>query len=292
MDNRFIIQEDSKKSKRFLLFLLPDPYILFFVRIRIIICCISICPKSRCRGEGRRRKEEETAFMLYGMLRGIMSGQGVNLSAMIAQILACLFVIFLILPFHEFAHGWMAKQLGDPTAKYAGRLTFNPLASLDFMGALFLLLFGFGWAKPVPVDPRYFKKPKRDMALTALAGPVANVIASYVGAVLYYLLLVVTRGALPMFFVYFLNAYVTVNISVAVFNLIPLPPLDGSRIIGAFMSDRALQMYYRYQNVIMMVLFLLLLTGVLNVPLNVIEQLLTNGISFLARLPFMPFGFF
>lgn len=227
--------------------------------------------------------------MLYGMLRNIISGQGVDMGALIAQILACLFIIFLILPFHEFAHGWAANKLGDPTAKYAGRLTFNPLASVDMMGAIFLLLFGFGWAKPVPVDTRYFKKPKRDMALTALAGPAANVLASFVGAVLLYLITFLTRGNYPDFVGYFLGAYVTINISIAVFNLLPLPPLDGSRILGAFLSDRALQVYYRYQNIIMLLLFVLLFTGVLSRPLGILQVWLTKGVSFLASLPFRPF---
>lgn len=227
--------------------------------------------------------------MLYDMLRSIFSGQGVDMGALIAQILACLIIIFLILPFHEFAHGWAAKKLGDPTAQYAGRLTFNPLASVDMFGAIFLLLFGFGWAKPVPVDPRYFKKPKRDMALTALAGPLANVVASLAGAIIFNLLFILTRGNMPDFLQYFLGTYITINISIAVFNLIPLPPLDGSRILAAFLSNRATMAYYRYQNLIMLLLFVLLFTGVLSVPLGILQSALTRGVMFLANLPFLLF---
>ena len=119
--------------------------------------------------------------MLISALRALLAGQSVSGESILMQIVATLFVIFCILPLHEYAHGWMAEKLGDHTARAAGRLTLNPLASLDPFGALFLLLFGFGWAKPVPVNPWNFKKPKRDMAITALAGPVSNFLAALVG---------------------------------------------------------------------------------------------------------------
>lgn len=238
--------------------------------------------------------------MLYSMLQSIFRGQGVDMSDLIAQILASLLIIFLILPFHEFAHGWTAGKLGDPTAKYSGRLTFNPLASVDPLGAVGLILFGFGWAKPVPVDTRYFKKPKRDMALTALAGPLANLLASFVSAILLNLVILVSGGSvtdgtympntLISFLLVFLGACVTINISLAAFNLLPIPPLDGSRILAIFLSDRATAMYYRYQNIIMYVLFALLLVGVLDVPLMALQNLFTKGVMFLANLPFVALG--
>jgi Zn-dependent protease len=234
------------------------------------------------------------------MLQSIFRGQGVDMSNLIAQILASLLIIFLILPFHEFAHGWTAGKLGDPTAKYSGRLTFNPLASVDPLGAVGLILFGFGWAKPVPVDTRYFKKPKRDMALTALAGPLANLLASFVSAILLNLVILVSGGSvtdgtympntLISFLLVFLGACVTINISLAAFNLLPIPPLDGSRILAIFLSDRATAMYYRYQNIIMYVLFALLLVGVLDVPLMALQNLFTKGVMFLANLPFVALG--
>lgn len=238
--------------------------------------------------------------MLYSMLQSIFRGQGVDMSNLIAQILASLLIIFLILPFHEFAHGWTAGKLGDPTAKYSGRLTFNPLASVDPLGAVGLILFGFGWAKPVSVDTRYFKKPKRDMALTALAGPLANLLASFVSAILLNLVILVSGGSvtdgtympntLISFLLVFLGACVTINISLAAFNLLPIPPLDGSRILAIFLSDRATAMYYRYQNIIMYVLFALLLVGVLDVPLMALQNLFTKGVMFLANLPFVALG--
>ncbi len=225
--------------------------------------------------------------MVFSVIRTLLAGGRVDIWTVVAQALSILFVIFCILPLHEFAHGWTANKLGDPTAKLEGRLTMNPLASVDPMGALALLLFGFGWAKPVPVDSRYFKKPKRDMAITALAGPVSNLIAALVGAVL----VAVIEAFAPWngFISFLLNVayyYVVVNITLAVFNLIPMPPLDGSRILGAFLSDRALYTYYRYQNIFVMVLFALMFTGALSGPLNTLENFFARIIFTVAEFPF------
>ncbi len=229
--------------------------------------------------------------MLINTLLSLLRGYHVDLGTVAAQVISILFVILCILPLHELAHAWVANKLGDPTAKLEGRLTFNPLASVDPMGALALLLFGFGWAKPVPVDSRYFRKPKRDMAITALAGPVSNLLAAFVGAVL-----VAVMEAFSPYngftnFVYnVLWYYVVVNISLAVFNLIPMPPLDGSRIVAAFLSDRVMYTYYRYQNLFVMVMFLLLLSGALSGPLATAQTFFANIIFSLARAPFQLFG--
>lgn len=232
--------------------------------------------------------------MLIDALRSLLAGGSVSGEAILMQIIATLFVIFCILPLHEFAHGWMAEKLGDHTARAAGRLTMNPLASLDPFGALFLLLFGFGWAKPVPVNPWNFKKPKRDMAITALAGPVSNLLAALVGGILYFALyLFVLPSASTSVFIAvdaFLSAYIVINVSLAVFNLLPVPPLDGSRVVSAFLSDRAMAAYYRYQNAIVMVLFLLLFSGVLDSPLNIAQNAALDGILWLASLPFKLLG--
>jgi Zn-dependent protease len=233
--------------------------------------------------------------MLYQVFRSILSGSPVNFPSVVMQILAVLFIIFCILPLHEFAHGWMAEKLGDNTARYNGRLTMNPLASIDPLGALAILLFGFGWAKPVPVNPRNFRNPKRDMAITALAGPVSNLLAALVGALLYNLFYLVLRPFLPdvllLLLGFFFQYYIGINVMLAVFNLIPLPPLDGSRILGAFLSDRALFKYYQNQRVIMIVLFALLFMGVLDVPLGILQMGAQSAISWLAALPFRLFGF-
>ena len=229
--------------------------------------------------------------MLIDVVMDLVRGYHIDVWSVLAQVLSVVFIILCILPLHELAHAWVANKLGDPTARLEGRLTFNPLASVDPMGALALLLFGFGWAKPVPVDSRYFKKPRRDMALTALAGPVSNLLAALVGAFL--------AAAMETFapingfteFVYkMLYYYVLVNISLAVFNLIPMPPLDGSRIVGAFLSSRALYTYYRYQNIFVMVMFVLMLSGALSCPLATVQGFFGNIIFSLARAPFRLFG--
>lgn len=236
--------------------------------------------------------------MLINSIKAMLSGGQVDFTSILAQIVSVVVVIFLVLPFHELAHAFVALKLGDKTAKWQGRLTFNPLASVDPMGALFLLLFGFGWAKPVPVNPMNFRKPKRDMAITALAGPVSNFIAALVGGIIYCALIAAnvftpmnySNNVLLQFLALFLNYYVIVNISVAVFNLLPVPPLDGSRIIGAFLTDRALSAYYRYQNIIMPIFFVIIMVGVLDTPLSYARLYTTNAVIFLAQLPFKLFG--
>lgn len=230
-------------------------------------------------------------FVLFNSILTLLGGGNVDPLSVLVQILATIVIILLVLPFHEFAHGWVANKLGDPTARLAGRLTFNPLASVDPVGAVFLLLFGFGWAKPVPVDSRYFKNERSGMALTALAGPAANLIAAYIGALLFYAL----RLFLPMnTFVYyllvFLQYYVYINAVLAVFNLVPLPPLDGSKILASLLSDRMRYKFYQYQNILSMISMLLIVSGALTGPLAAAENAVYGGISWLASLPFRLFG--
>lgn len=228
--------------------------------------------------------------MLIDMIQALFSGGSVNIWNVISQILATLFIIFCILPLHECAHGWVAYRLGDATAKNSGRLTLNPIVSIDPVGSLFLLLFGFGWAKPVPINPRYFRHPRRDTALTALAGPLANFLAAWVGGVVYYGILIASHGLMPSFFRTFFGAYIIINVALAVFNLIPLPPLDGSKILGAFLSQRALYNFYRYQNIIIGVAFFVLFFGFLNGPINFLNTAFLNGVEWLSLLPYKLFG--
>ena len=229
--------------------------------------------------------------MLFRVIRNLIAGYPVDFMSVLAQVLSVLFVIFVILPLHEFAHAWVATKLGDPTPKVDGRLTLNPLVSIDPLGAGMLLLFGFGWAKPVQVNPRNFKNSKRDMAITALAGPVSNLLAALVGAVI---LIAIQIFATPnegiQFLFNVLYYYVIVNVSLAVFNLLPVPPLDGSRIVAAFLSDRALETYYRYQRYFVMGLYLLMFTGALSGPLGWLQQIFGNAIFWVAQLPFKLFG--
>lgn len=210
----------------------------------------------------------------------------------IIRLLVSLFIIFAILPLHEYAHGYVAYKLGDNTAKYSGRLTLNPLAHMDPLGALGIILFGFGFAKPVPVDPRNFKNPKAGMAITALAGPLSNILAAIVGGLILNIILIFSGSisypylyAISTFFVY----YISINIGLAVFNLLPIPPLDGSKIVGAFLPDRLLYKYYQYQNVIVIVLFVLLLTGILSIPLSILQRFVYHWVMWLTSIPFSHF---
>lgn len=161
-------------------------------------------------------------------------------------------VIIFALSFHEFSHGWMAYRFGDPTAKNAGRLTLNPMAHLDIFGSLALYFMGFGWAKPVPVDPRYLANPKRDMMWIALAGPISNLIVALISGMLFSIFLKfgiinVELVRMARFFsdlpplAQVLTMSLKINLVLAIFNFIPIPPLDGSRILGGLIP-------YKYQN--------------------------------------------
>ncbi len=227
--------------------------------------------------------------MLISLLR---SGQA-NLMTVIMYILSILLTVFLVLPLHECAHGFVAHKLGDDTAKRQGRLTLNPLAHIDYMGAALMLLIGFGWAKPVPVDARKFKDPKKGMALTALAGPVSNLLAAVVaGLILNGLEAMVYNGVMPIntvvtyvyLFFYFL---ISVNIGLAVFNFIPVPPLDGSKILMAFLPDKALYWIAQREQMISMGLFVVIMMGGFNGVLSRVDGLLYDVIIWLTNLPFL-----
>ena len=213
---------------------------------------------------------------------------GIGFEDILMRIVAVMIIVFLVMPLHECAHGWIAVKLGDNTAKYSGRLTLNPLPHIDPLGALAILLFGFGWARPVPVDPRNFKNPKSGMALTALAGPLSNLLAALVGGlalrVIFMFSASIPAVLVSWILIFFIN-YMMINVGLAVFNLIPLPPLDGSKIIGAFIPDRILYKFAQYQNVIMMIVFVLLFVGVLSVPLGILQSAAYNGIIHIAGLP-------
>ena len=150
-------------------------------------------------------------------------------------------VLLFALVFHEFSHGWVANKLGDPTAKNQGRLTLNPLAHLDPFGSLMILFVGFGWAKPVPVDSRYLANPRKDMMKIAFAGPASNLLLALIGG------LIIRLTGFVDTFTSMLILFTQINISLAVFNMIPIPPLDGSQIFSGIMIQRNPQLVMQLQ---------------------------------------------
>ena len=189
----------------------------------------------------------------------------------------------LCITFHETCHGLAAYRLGDNTAKRMGRLSLNPLKHVDLMGLIMMALFRFGWAKPVPVDMRNFKNPKAGIALTALAGPVSNVVLAYAAVVLcnFVMFLADRLGstwlllALAQFFVY----VEIISAGLAVFNVFPIPPLDGSKVLFALLSDRAYDRLMRYEKYGMGLLMALLVTGAIDRPLGAMRDWLLTWLN-------------
>lgn len=228
------------------------------------------------------------------MLSQLLSGN-FTIQTVIAEILAVLVIIFLILPFHEWAHAQTAYLLGDKGIKQRGRLSLNPLSHIDPVGALAMLFIGFGWAKPVPVDARYFKNPKVGMAITAFMGPVANLIAALAGLFVFHTLWCIvptffTAGGFGSYVLAFLQFYIIVNVNLAVFNLLPIPPLDGSKILFVFLPDKAVMFFYRYQMFFMIGLIVLLWAGPLSYVLTFLSRGALYGIYQFSTLPFLLFG--
>ncbi len=198
--------------------------------------------------------------------------------------------VLIALTFHEFAHGYMAYKLGDPTAKNFGRLTLNPLKHLDPIGTICMIFFHFGWAKPVPINSRYFKKPRRDMAFTAAAGPIMNFILALFGMLVCRILtkIFVAFPAQSDFVYYIQYAALTLfsyfhmlNLSLGVFNLIPIPPLDGSRIFYIFLPQKWYFGVMKYEKYIQLALLVLLWTGLLSRPLSAAVSWISGGMQWL-----------
>lgn len=210
----------------------------------------------------------------------------------VLNLLARVFVVFCTLPVHEYAHALVATKLGDDTARLKGRLTLAPLAHIDLIGALMIFLVGFGYAKPVPVNPRRFKNPKAGMALTALAGPVSNVLMAFVfmmlrgvSTILYVRTGLLFADVAQSFFFFAAQ----INISLAVFNLIPIPPLDGSRIINLIIPSKYYFKIMQYERYIILAVFALMFFGILDGPINFVSGIVMKAIYFIAELPFKLF---
>ncbi len=207
---------------------------------------------------------------------------------LIINLMVRVFVIFCVLPIHEFAHAFVAHKLGDDTARLSGRMTTNPLAHIDPIGALMIILAGFGYAKAVPVNIRNFKKRKPYMALTALAGPVSNIIMAFIFMFVGLLLQVkvgVVEGSFVYYIVVFMITAAQINISLAVFNLLPIPPLDGSRIFSLIIPDKYYYTIMQYERYIVYGVLALVFFGVLDGPINLLSDLLFDLIFNIASLP-------
>lgn len=219
-------------------------------------------------------------------------------------------IVLVSLSMHEYAHGYVAWKCGDDTAKSLGRLTVNPLKHLDPIGFICLLVLGFGWAKPVPINSRYFRHPRRDLRLVSLAGPLTNCVLALISHILYR---VVVQIFAPVIAAYqlqpynvllalaqeevisltlalvlvFLSQMTLINTVLFLFNLIPIPPLDGSKIIVSLLPQKAAYFFLRNERVIGLVLYALLFLGLLSGPLSTAVSYVVYLVDMLlSALPF------
>lgn len=210
-----------------------------------------------------------------------------TLEGLLMWISAIFLIMFTVIPLHEFAHGYTAYLFGDNTAKNCGRLTLNPIAHINWIGFAMMMLVGFGWAEPVPINPRNFKNMRVGIAITALAGPFVNFLMAFIGAIVYVIL--IRTGVIQIsiygpidFLALFFRYYIFINMSLCIFNLIPVYPLDGSRILGAILPSSAVFKYSQYQRYISIILIVLLFVFVRIGALGSIMVAVTNGIIKLA----------
>jgi len=225
-----------------------------------------------------------------------------NIAESIIQILYFLICFSITITVHEVAHGYAAYKLGDPTAKNMGRLTLNPMKHLDIVGFLMILFLSFGWAKPVPINPRNFRNPQKGMAISAIAGPIANFCMALFGALLMRLTVLAFsnysiyidnsgNNFLYNFFIgcySFFNLFCMINIRLGVFNLLPVPPLDGSRIVSYLLPDKLSRQYAKIERYSFILLMVLLYSGILSTPLMWMSNGIATGINFLLNLiPFL-----
>lgn len=222
------------------------------------------------------------------ILQSILSGDGFTTTDL-AQIFALLFVWICCTPVHESAHAWAAHKLGDETGRLSGRITMNPMQHFSLIGSIMLLVFGFGYAKPVPVNIRNFpvKRRKLYFAFTAAAGPISNLLLAVLFTV-FEMICYLFSGKLAEIGADFFLYVGFFNVALAIFNLVPIPPLDGSRLLTAILPDRIYYKIMEYERYTMIALFaLIFVMNRLGIsPLFKLTLLVDNGIRFLVGLPF------
>lgn len=236
------------------------------------------------------------------MIFDILSGDASTLQ--ILQLVLAIPCIIIALSFHEAAHGFAAYKMGDPTARNLGRLTLNPIKHLDLFGCIVMLIAGYGWAKPVPINTRYFKNQRKGMALTALAGPVTNLVLGLIGVLLYRVTALVTtinsvttvishnEGIYNLFvaLLLFLQTFTLYNFCFFIFNMIPIPPFDGSRVLFAFLPDKYYFGIMKYERYIMIALIVFMTAGP-GFPVSTIAWYMMEGVGGLLDLiPFLRIG--
>lgn len=200
-----------------------------------------------------------------------------NIQSQMQGYLLTALVALLAIVCHECAHGWVSYKLGDPTAKNAGRLTLNPLKHIDPIGILCMVLFRVGWAKPVPINPYHYRDRKKGIIYVSIAGPATNFILAFISLLIEGLLLKYSPSHNANWIFCQLCYYsAVVNISLGLFNLVPIPPLDGSRVVGA-LFPKAAAFYRKYQQHWRWVLLICVVTGLLSKPLGLLNNMLLNG---------------
>lgn len=192
----------------------------------------------------------------------------------------------LCITIHELSHGFTAYKLGDMTAKNRGRLTLNPIKHIDMVGLLMMLSVHVGWAKPVPIDMRNFRHPKRDMALTALAGPLSNFVLAYAALLIAHAVYALCSGPAAAYVLLALLYIAVLSAGLGVFNLFPIPPLDGSKIALSFLPDRVCYTILRYERYIGLAMLALLWMGVFDRPLGLLRGSLMQGLCLLSGFPY------